>query len=118
MKNTFVFTWHQPGLFWVDLLLIPAFWFQEKIHFLGSDYQKEGPEGNDIRKTNVAQIRMAYRFETLCYELNLIKEGLKVEWTRRKHASLLSKLTWNGCRQDYAKVFYRRTLTKETIYNI
>uniref|UniRef100_A0A3P9LU53 AMP deaminase n=1 Tax=Oryzias latipes TaxID=8090 RepID=A0A3P9LU53_ORYLA len=52
---------------------------QEKVHFLGSDYLKEGPEGNDIRKTNVAQIRMAYRFETLCYELNLIKEGLKGE---------------------------------------
>lgn len=53
--------------------------FQEKSHFLGNDYLKEGPEGNDIRKTNVAQIRMAYRFETLCYELNLIKEGLKTE---------------------------------------
>lgn len=53
--------------------------FQEKCHFLGQDYLKEGPEGNDIRKTNVAQIRMAYRFETLCYELNLIKEGLKSE---------------------------------------
>lgn len=52
---------------------------QEKSHFLGSDYLKEGPEGNDIRKTNVAQIRMAYRYETLCYELNLIKEGLKTE---------------------------------------
>uniref|UniRef100_A0A671XZ95 AMP deaminase n=1 Tax=Sparus aurata TaxID=8175 RepID=A0A671XZ95_SPAAU len=47
---------------------------EEKVHFLGHDYLKEGPEGNDIRKTNVAQIRMAYRFETLCYELNLIKE--------------------------------------------
>ncbi|KAM4570670.1 AMP deaminase 1 [Fundulus diaphanus] len=52
---------------------------EEKVHFLGSEYLKEGPEGNDIRKTNVAQIRMAYRFETLCYELNLIKEGLKAE---------------------------------------
>ncbi|KAM8754943.1 AMP deaminase 1 isoform 1-T1 [Acanthopagrus schlegelii] len=52
---------------------------EEKVHFLGHDYLKEGPEGNDIRKTNVAQIRMAYRFETLCYELNLIKEGLKTE---------------------------------------
>ncbi|KAG8002883.1 AMP deaminase 1 [Nibea albiflora] len=52
---------------------------KEKSHFLGQDYLKEGPEGNDIRKTNVAQIRMAYRFETLCYELNLIKEGLKSE---------------------------------------
>uniref|UniRef100_A0A668A6G8 AMP deaminase n=1 Tax=Myripristis murdjan TaxID=586833 RepID=A0A668A6G8_9TELE len=48
-------------------------------HFLGANYLKEGPEGNDIRKTNVAQIRMAYRHETLCYELNLIKEGLKAE---------------------------------------
>lgn len=52
---------------------------QEKSHFLGTDYLKEGPEGNDIRKTNVAQIRMAYRYETMCYELNLIKEGLKTE---------------------------------------
>ncbi|KAG7332672.1 hypothetical protein KOW79_004506 [Hemibagrus wyckioides] len=51
---------------------------EEKVHFLGDNYLKEGPEGNDIRKTNVAQIRMAYRFETLCYELNLIKEGVKV----------------------------------------
>ncbi|MEQ2196360.1 AMP deaminase 1 [Xenoophorus captivus] len=58
---------------------ILVFVLQEKVHYLGSDYLKEGPEGNDIRKTNVAQIRMAYRFETLCYELNLIKEGLKAE---------------------------------------
>ncbi|KAL7884686.1 hypothetical protein AOLI_G00074560 [Acnodon oligacanthus] len=50
---------------------------QEKVHFLGEHYLKEGPEGNDIRKTNVAQIRMAYRYETLCYELNLIQDGVK-----------------------------------------
>uniref|UniRef100_A0A8C5HYZ3 AMP deaminase n=1 Tax=Gouania willdenowi TaxID=441366 RepID=A0A8C5HYZ3_GOUWI len=52
---------------------------EEKVHNLGKDYLKEGPEGNDIRKTNVAQIRMAYRYETLCYELNRIREGLKSE---------------------------------------
>lgn len=65
------------------LLTNTCWWFssvlQEKTHFLGKDYLKEGPEGNDIRKTNVAQIRMAYRYETLCYELNLIKDGLKIE---------------------------------------
>ncbi|XP_012405075.1 AMP deaminase 1 [Sarcophilus harrisii] len=49
----------------------------EKVKFLGDNYLEEGPDGNDIRKTNVAQIRMAYRFETWCYELNLIAEGLK-----------------------------------------
>ncbi|XP_069732314.1 AMP deaminase 1 isoform X2 [Phaenicophaeus curvirostris] len=52
---------------------------EEKARFLGENYREEGPQGNDIRKTNVAQIRMAYRYETWCYELNLIAEGLKNE---------------------------------------
>ncbi|XP_054368643.1 AMP deaminase 1 isoform X4 [Mirounga angustirostris] len=50
---------------------------EEKAKFLGNNYLEDGPIGNDIRKTNVAQIRMAYRYETWCYELNLIAEGLK-----------------------------------------
>ncbi|KAK1152298.1 AMP deaminase 1-like, partial [Acipenser oxyrinchus oxyrinchus] len=50
---------------------------EEKTHFLGPNFLKEGPEGNNILKTNVAQIRMAYRYETICYEFNLIKEELK-----------------------------------------
>ncbi|KAJ8784745.1 hypothetical protein J1605_008096 [Eschrichtius robustus] len=50
---------------------------KEKAKFLGDNYLEEGPTGNDIRKTNVAQIRMAYRYETWCYELNLIAEGIK-----------------------------------------
>ncbi|NXE38325.1 AMPD1 deaminase, partial [Ptilorrhoa leucosticta] len=52
---------------------------EEKVKFLGENYREDGPEGNDIRKTNVAQIRVAYRYETWCYELNLIAEGLKNE---------------------------------------
>ncbi|KAM9519868.1 AMP deaminase 1 [Guaruba guarouba] len=50
---------------------------EEKAKFLGENYQEEGPKGNDIRKTNVAQIRVAYRYETWCYELNLLAECLK-----------------------------------------
>uniref|UniRef100_A0A8D0L4U3 AMP deaminase n=1 Tax=Sphenodon punctatus TaxID=8508 RepID=A0A8D0L4U3_SPHPU len=50
---------------------------EEKTRFLGENYHEEGPQGNDIRKTNVAQIRMAYRYETWCYELDLIAEGMK-----------------------------------------
>ncbi|NXR92600.1 AMPD1 deaminase, partial [Hypocryptadius cinnamomeus] len=52
---------------------------EEKVKFLGENYKEDGPDGNDIRKTNVAQIRVAYRYETWCYELNLIAEGLKNE---------------------------------------
>lgn len=52
---------------------------QEKKHFLGANYLKDGPEGNDIRRTNVAQIRMAYRHETLCNELSFIVDAVKSE---------------------------------------
>ncbi|KAI5086625.1 AMP deaminase 3-like isoform X1, partial [Silurus meridionalis] len=52
---------------------------QEKKHFLGENYLKDGPEGNDIRRTNVAQIRMAYRHETLCNELSFLVEAMKSE---------------------------------------
>nr|XP_055029885.1 AMP deaminase 3b isoform X2 [Misgurnus anguillicaudatus] len=52
---------------------------QEKKHFLGENYLEDGPEGNDIRRTNVAQIRMAYRHETLCNELSFLVEAVKSE---------------------------------------
>ncbi|XP_069760089.1 AMP deaminase 3-like isoform X2 [Narcine bancroftii] len=50
---------------------------QEKQCFLGMNYLKDGPEGNDIRKTNVAQIRMAFRYETLSNELSFLVDAVK-----------------------------------------
>lgn len=52
---------------------------QEKKHFIGSNYLQDGPEGNDIRRTNVAQIRMAYRHETLCNELSFLVDAVKAD---------------------------------------
>lgn len=52
---------------------------QEKKHFIGSNYLQDGPEGNDIQRTNVAQIRMAYRHETLCNELSFLVDAVKAE---------------------------------------
>ena len=52
---------------------------QEKKHFIGSNYLQEGPEGNDIRRTNVAQIRMSYRHETLCNELSFLVDAVKAD---------------------------------------
>uniref|UniRef100_A0A6Q2WWU6 AMP deaminase n=1 Tax=Esox lucius TaxID=8010 RepID=A0A6Q2WWU6_ESOLU len=49
---------------------------EEKKHFLGHNYLQDGPGGNDIRRTNVAQIRMAYRYETLCNELTTMGEPI------------------------------------------
>lgn len=51
----------------------------EKQKFVGTSYFIDGPEGNDIRKTNVSQIRMAYRYETLCNELSFLVPAMKSE---------------------------------------
>lgn len=49
---------------------------QQKMKFLGPFYLKTGPDGNDISRTNVAQIRMAYRYETLCNEFSFILDAI------------------------------------------
>ncbi|XP_006782419.1 AMP deaminase 3b isoform X1 [Neolamprologus brichardi] len=53
---------------------------EEKKHFIGPNYLQDGPNGNDIRRTNVAQIRMAYRYETLCNELSFLVDAVKTEF--------------------------------------
>lgn len=42
-----------------------------KRHWLGAGFEREGVEGNDVRKSNVPDIRVAYRFETLVEELDM-----------------------------------------------
>jgi len=43
-----------------------------KTHFLGKDYK-------DIRETNVPEIRLSYRAETLAHELSEIERFSKVD---------------------------------------
>ena len=52
-----------------------CFSFQVKQYWLGHRYQEEGPGGNDITRTNVPNIRVAYRHETLVEELKHILYG-------------------------------------------
>jgi len=40
-------------------------YLQSKQYWLGPNYTKEGVAGNDITRTNVPDIRVAYRYETL-----------------------------------------------------
>lgn len=42
---------------------------QMKQHWLGDEYLQEGPEGNDITHTNVPDVRISFRHETLIDEL-------------------------------------------------
>lgn len=43
-----------------------------KQHWLGPNYTKEGAAGNDIARTNIPDIRLAFRHETMLDELNTI----------------------------------------------
>ncbi|XP_071841832.1 AMP deaminase 2-like isoform X1 [Apostichopus japonicus] len=49
-----------------------------KKHWLGLNFRKEGPAGNDILRTNVPNIRVAFRYETLCQELQIITNAIKI----------------------------------------
>ncbi|XP_055510922.1 AMP deaminase 2-like isoform X1 [Leucoraja erinacea] len=57
-------------------VLMSGFSYKIKRYWLGPNYQKESIESNDIRRTNVPDIRVGYRHETLCEELNLITQAL------------------------------------------
>ena len=45
-----------------------------KRHFLGDGYWKSGAVGNDIKNTNVPDIRVMYRAETLEAEWGHVRE--------------------------------------------
>ncbi|KAI9286910.1 hypothetical protein BC943DRAFT_378982 [Umbelopsis sp. AD052] len=43
-----------------------------KMHWIGKTWNEPGTAGNDMRKTNVPNIRVAFRHETLMEELNML----------------------------------------------
>ena len=45
-----------------------------KQHWLGPNFKEEGVSGNDISRSNVPDIRIAYRYETLLDELTNVFE--------------------------------------------
>ncbi|CAJ1050970.1 AMP deaminase 2-like isoform X1 [Xyrichtys novacula] len=60
-------------------VLMSGFSHKAKSYWLGPCYSREGSESNDIRRTNVPDIRVAYRSETLSEELQLITHAVRTE---------------------------------------
>jgi len=50
---------------------------QKKQHWLGDNYAQDGPVGNDVRRTNVPDIRVAFRHETFLEELLILAQSFK-----------------------------------------
>lgn len=59
-------------------VLMSGFEDEVKRHWIGDDYKKEGTAGNDVHKTNVPDIRVAFRHETLVEELSTICTAARV----------------------------------------
>ncbi|XP_056292609.1 AMP deaminase 2-like isoform X2 [Pseudoliparis swirei] len=60
-------------------VLMSGFSHKAKSYWLGPTYSQEGPVSNDIRRTNVPDIRVVYRSETLSEELQLITQAVHTE---------------------------------------
>ncbi|GAB1601989.1 AMP deaminase 2-like isoform X3 [Argonauta hians] len=60
-------------------VLQSGFNHEVKQHWLGPNYTREGVPGNDVSRTNVPDIRVAYRYETLVEELQYICRGLLIK---------------------------------------
>ncbi|KAL8596222.1 AMP deaminase 2 [Nucella lapillus] len=58
-------------------VLQSGFPHQVKQHWLGPNYMHEGVGGNDITRSNVPDIRIAYRYDTLVDEMRTICRGAK-----------------------------------------
>ena len=50
--------------------------YRFKRHFLGRDFHLSGALGNDIRKTNVPNVRLQYRHEQPIHEMTLIRNAV------------------------------------------
>ncbi|ROT67609.1 hypothetical protein C7M84_014299 [Penaeus vannamei] len=53
-------------------VLMSGFEHEIKQYWIGPNYTKDGVAGNDIKRTNVPNIRVAFRHETLLDELSNI----------------------------------------------
>lgn len=71
----------------------PILYFKVKSYWLGPNYTQEGVMGNDITRSNVPNIRIAYRYETLTQELRML---LRAVLTRRSAGPSSAPLTPNS----------------------
>lgn len=56
---------------------------QVKMHWVHAEYWKAGPDGNDIHKTNVPNLRMRYRYDCHTEEHNLVMQGAQTFEARK-----------------------------------
>lgn len=54
-----------------------------KKHWVAGEYWRPGPDGNDIHKTNVPNLRLRFRYDTYMDEMRLVAHGALAYNARR-----------------------------------
>ena len=67
-------------------VLNSGFSHADKVHWVGNTFWLPGSAGNDTHKTNVPDVRVRFRHDTLMGELELIAKGADAANARRKAA--------------------------------
>jgi AMP deaminase len=68
-------------------VLNSGFPHDDKQHWVADAYWEAGPAGNDIYKTNVPDVRVRFRNDTLAAERNLVARGAAEADVRRNRRS-------------------------------
>lgn len=64
-------------------VLNSGFPHEDKQHWVSDTYWRPGPEGNDTMRTNVPDIRVRFRHDTLACELAIVERGRAAAEARR-----------------------------------
>eukprot|EP00798_Chlamydomonas_sp_ICE-L_P025331 gene25331-10987_t len=62
-----------------------------KKHWVGDEYWRLGPEGNDVQRTNVPDMRLRFRYDTYADEMRLVMHGMLTYKGKKMAALLLAK---------------------------
>ena len=80
-------------------VLNSGFSHADKVHWVGDTYWLPGSAGNDTHKTNVPDVRVRFRHETLQAEKHLIAKGAALTEAQRK-AAAEAKRRYGGYRRQ------------------
>ena len=58
-------------------VLQSGFPHQCKVHWIGQSYWLQGPDGNDINKTNVPDVRLRFRHDAFLQEWDVVMSGVR-----------------------------------------
>ncbi|KAG0264199.1 AMP deaminase [Mortierella polycephala] len=92
--------------------------FENKVkkHWIGRRWYLPGVQGNDMAKTNVPNIRFAFRHQTLCEELNMLKRYSYLDQPSTPR-ELLQRLASTATSPSISKAYLAEPFNLTSLYS-